>query len=407
MRPAWTKPEDVAAKIARLWERGDFSSAEIVGKTIFPLEIPIKGPRSAELAERFEEVRAWVRVLQSGSKERRGKGYNLSYRRVQSRELGRNELPDRAVIDSPEDALFLVRRSAEAARFRRMVADAESVCPALIAYLERKRVAALPLAEEWPSLMRTALWVSHNPHPGIYPRQIDLPGIDTKFLERNSKALSEMIDALDVIPGSPLARLGGERASGLARFCARYGFLAEPLYVRFRPPQGNGLFPDSVSELALPAPEFARLSFPPRVVRRIFVTENKVNFLAFPRQEGALVIWGGGYCFEHLADAAWLDMCEIFYWGDIDTNGLAILDQFRARFPASRSLLMDVPTLLEHKAMWGVEQKQRVSALTRLDENERDLYAALLENRYGVQVRLEQERIAYGRVVEALSSATR
>ncbi|HKT30616.1 Wadjet anti-phage system protein JetD domain-containing protein, partial [Dyella sp.] len=86
---------------------------------------------------------------------------------------------------------------------------------------------------------------------------------------------------------------------------------------------------------------------------------------------------------------------HVFYWGDIDTHGLAILDRLRTYLPQTHSLMMDEPTLLAFKSLWGKEQAQHAAeALAHLTETELQLYRALRE---GVrrQVRLEQERIAW------------
>ena len=63
--------------------------------------------------------------------------------------------------------------------------------------------------------------------------------------------------------------------------------------------------------------------------RRVFITENETNFLAFPPAADAMVVFGAGYGWEALARASWLHRCQLHYWGDIDTHGFAILDQLR------------------------------------------------------------------------------
>ncbi len=42
---------------------------------------------------------------------------------------------------------------------------------------------------------------------------------------------------------------------------------------------------------------------------------------------------------------SWLDSCALWYWGDIDIEGLTILSRLRSLFPQTRSLLMDGETL--------------------------------------------------------------
>ena len=91
-------------------------------------------------------------------------------------------------------------------------------------------------------------------------------------------------------------------------------------------------------DVTLDAESFADLDIP---VRRVFITENETNFLAFPPACEAIVIFGAGYGWDALATAHWLARCGIHYWGDIDTHGFAILDQLRARFEHVESFLMD------------------------------------------------------------------
>ena len=65
----------------------------------------------------------------------------------------------------------------------------------------------------------------------------------------------------------------------------------------------------------------------------MFIVENEINFLAFPRVEDSLLIFGSGYGVGRLKALKWLHECELYYWGDIDVHGLAILDSVRGNFP--------------------------------------------------------------------------
>jgi hypothetical protein len=153
---------------------------------------------------------------------------------------------------------------------------------------------------------------------------------------------------------------------------------------------------------------FARLA---RQARRVVVTENEINFLAFPALCAGLVVFGAGYGFETLAQASWLRRVALHYWGDIDSHGFAILDQLRAHFPHAQSFLMDRETLLAHRPQWTAEPQPTQRDLARLNDDERRLYDDLRWRRLGDEpVRLEQERIAFGRVeraVAALADAAR
>ena len=140
-------------------------------------------------------------------------------------------------------------------------------------------------------------------------------------------------------------------------------------------------------------------------LRRVFITENEFNFLAFPPAAGSLVVLGAGYGFDALAQAAWLQRCDLRYWGDIDTHGFAILDQLRAHFPQAPSLLMDHDTLLAHRSQWTVEPQPTQRDLLRLNEAEHRLFDDLRWRRLQDEpLRLEQERVAFGCVKRAVAS---
>jgi hypothetical protein len=190
-------------------------------------------------------------------------------------------------------------------------------------------------------------------------------------------------------------------------FTRRYGFREKPLRVRLRILDPDiHLVPGDNQDITLTQDSFRLLNEDQRIrgkIRRIFITENEVNFLAFPPCANSLVVFGAGYGFENLADVPWFPALEIYYWGDIDTHGFAILDQFRACVPHAGSLLMDKATLLAHQPMWTAEVQPECRTLTRLTSAEQQLYAALHANRLGNNVRLEQERVGFDWLVNALN----
>lgn len=130
-------------------------------------------------------------------------------------------------------------------------------------------------------------------------------------------------------------------------------------------------------------------------MRRVFITENETNFLAFPPVRDAIVIFGAGYGWDALARSQWLNNCSIHYWGDIDTHGFGILNQLRGHFAHVDSFLMDRETLDAHSAVWGHEDSPLLAELHRLTSDETALYDDLRDNRIRTGLRLEQEHIGF------------
>jgi hypothetical protein len=191
--------------------------------------------------------------------------------------------------------------------------------------------------------------------------------------------------------------------TGIANFAQRYGFRDKPARVRFRMLDRRRalLVPDADQDFTVSQDCFARLDLP---VSCVFITENEINFLAFPPVADSLVIFGAGYGFDTLAQTHWLRDRSLHYWGDIDTHGFAILDQLRSHFAHVGSFLMDRATLLAHRSQWTEELQPTLRDLAHLNADERALYDDLRWKRLGErQVRLEQERVAFRRIENALA----
>jgi len=172
----------------------------------------------------------------------------------------------------------------------------------------------------------------------------------------------------------------------------------KPPTIRFRV-LDNRIAVGGLLDIGIPASDFASLNI---AARHVFITENDVNGLAFPNVAEAIVVFGLGYSLDLLHSASWLSGRNLYYWGDIDTHGFAMLDRLRANFPNARSLLMDRGTLLAHRALWVREDVPYRAALSRLDRDEQMLFEDLVHDRLGEKVRLEQERVSYALLEETL-----
>ncbi|MDA8426777.1 MAG: DUF2220 family protein, partial [Treponema sp.] len=269
-------------------------------------------------------------------------------------------------------------------------------------------LAVLEREDDWPALLGTLAWFRSHPRSGRFARQIDAPGVHSKFVESRRGLLGELLDL--VLDPEAIE----SEAAGAAGFNRRYGLLDKPQLLRLRSLDpdlrfglalGGASVGPRLAQLSLAAEDFARLfdarERPP--FEEVFVTENEINFLAFPERPRALILFGSGYGFGHLAEAAWLRRVRLRYWGDLDTHGFAILDQFRSIFPDAESFLMDRATLLEHRDLWTEESSPTAADLSRLVGEEREVYDDLRRNRLAPALRLEQERIGFSRLEAALA----
>ena len=383
----WTRPADLRAQIDRMWLAGDLLVDLVTGESRFPRRLAFKGPTSAEMTERFDEVRSWIGELRAMPHCR------LEMREFKHRVFGANAMPVEVWIDSLEDALAWTSRRREFSRFTGLLDQTRQRQPALLAWLARRPLRALELGDAWGRLLEIVAWLQTHPRPGIYLRQVDIPGVHSKFIEAHRGVLIELLDL--VLPPETI----DASATGASGFARRYGFRDKPVRIRFRMLAPGLVHSATGQDITLDAASFARVD---PGVSQVFITENEINFLAFPPADNGLVIFGAGYGFEMLSQVGWLSRCRVHYWGDIDTHGFAILDQLRSQFRHVESFMMDRATLLAFESQWGEEEKQTRRDLTRLNAEEMALYDDLRDNRMRRHLRLEQERIGYGRVEAAL-----
>ena len=379
----WTTPTDLQAQVHKLWDRGLLLASVAGGESVFPRRLALKGPDSRALGERFSEVRDWIAGLVANEGL-----YRIEWRSVNHRVLGANRIPSAIWIDTLEQALGLIGKHRAAERFAGMVERTRETRAELIPWLAKRPLRALALAEEWPQLLAIVDWLSKHPRPEVYLRQVDLPGVHTKLIEGHRAVLAELFDL--VLPEEAI----DATHTGAFGFCRRYGFLDKPARVRFRmlDPTVRLLPMASDQDITLTQAAFSSLAPP---VTTVFITENEINFLAFPNVRDSMVIFGAGYGFANLIAAHWLQEKNILYWGDIDTHGFAILNQLRGFFPHTVSFLMDRETLLAHRQFWGSEPQPQTGDLLRLTTEEQALYDQLRQHTWGVSVRLEQEKIGF------------
>jgi hypothetical protein len=386
----WTTPADLRAQVQKLWDKGDLLRLCVQGTQMAPRRLRLTVPSSSDLTDRFDQVRVWMKDLGCNALPSESRRYRIVLREFRHSVLGTNAVPDEAWLDTLGDALALIGKQKDYKRFARLLDLTREQQPALLPWLEKRPLISLALADVWARLLAVVSWLLRHPRPGIYLRQVDVAGVDSKFIETHRGVLSELLDL--VLPEQFI----DPSASGASQFCRRYGFRDKPLRIRFRLLDPSlGLLPAVCEQdIAVTQAAFEQLCMP---VKRVFITENEVNFLAFPPLADSMVIFGAGYGFEVLTGARWLHERHVHYWGDIDTHGFAILDQLRAQMPHVQSLLMDRATLMAHQTHWGHEPQPVLRHLPRLNAAEVALFGDLHS------VRLEQERIGFGWLQLALA----
>ncbi len=376
--------EKLATRFRR--QRSDW----LLGGGSWPLQLPLGVPSENTAMEQGTAVRDWVDVWAAWQ----GPGEVLWTDR-RWRRLGTQRLPESIRFDNAEQVCAVI---GDAEIWRQACNRLDTITsrwPQLAGASARN----WPLLAEWPeadflALMRLTAWLLENPDSGLYPRQLPVPGVDGKWLERHRRVLQNWLALLRSVPADTgdIHTLAGLRSL--------------PIRLRFRvlDPELCRNF-GGLSDITAPVAEIAALELS---LRCVFIVENLQTGLAFESLAGTLVFMQQGYAVEPFGELSWLQDVPVYYWGDIDTNGFAILDRLRRYLPHARSLLMDEATLLAHRDLWGHEAKPAAAGeLPRLTPEEQAVQHGLRQGQWGPGVRLEQERIGWGYAWKQVSRAWR
>lgn len=389
MKP-WTRVIDIRKKLEKKWNSGDLLARSVSSEPFAPLRIPLRRPNARELAHEFEAARTWVTHI--GNHARTPEGFSIEWQEVNHRTLGRNRIPRAVIFTCLDDIFSYLGKTGEAARYKKRFKEITARFPGLAPLLMENCLEVLAHDRVWTELLAISAWVRDHPRPGIYLRQLEIPGVDTKFIETHKVWLTRLLNAM--LPPEAI----DVNARGKTAFEHRFGFKPKPARIRFRILDPS-LFPMGLSDLEVTAEEFHHLMIRPDT---LFVVENEITGLSLPLFPRAMVIIGLGYGLSLLSRALWMKKIPIWYWGDLDTHGFAMLDQIRHYFPQTRSFLMDQATLLSHRPFWGREPAPTGRDLPMLTPEEEKVYLSLKSDCHGPQLRLEQERISFSLVRQAI-----
>lgn len=235
-------------------------------------------------------------------------------------------------------------------------------------------------------------WFFAHPHPGARIRQVPSPGMHTKWLAAHRAVVSRLVAA---------GRANGSEDLGLAPEPHFHDLLVLDPALR-----GAGLPGQVPGRPGYPRQarlDLAALPQQPLRPEVVLLCENSEMVQVLPDLPGTVALSSAGYSVPSLLAVSWIASAPVLYWGDIDADGLRILDRARHHRAQVTSVLMDRGTLETHRELSVDGGARTPAALAKLTRDERLLHDELTISGQ----RLEQERIELGYAVAVLEDAVR
>jgi hypothetical protein len=372
------------AKCEKVYKNGDIFIAYINNFELFPVSITLATIKQTTIQKEYDKVTLGIQKLKSS-------GLPLVYKEFSFKALGKQTLPQKIVFDTLDKYLKIIKKENEYNSFIKSYNQIICKYPELKELFLQKPFLVLEYNEFWEKLLDIVDFFILNEKPNIYIRELPLKNIDTKFIEKYKKIIDILI--------STIKQQDSLNSMVNFSFEKKYHLKYPQALIRFRI-LDERYFINNLSDLTLPLDDFRSLDIQ---CQNIFIVENKITTLSFPNIKNSIVIFGQGYGVTALKNITWLKEKNIFYWGDIDFDGFAILSQLRGYFPQTVSLMMDEYTINTHKDL-KVEATSQIKEklLLHLTQEENELYQKLLNEFYGKNFRLEQERLPFEYIYQKL-----
>lgn len=221
---------------------------------------------------------------------------------------------------------------------------------------------------------------STGPVNGLTARQIGLPGLDAKWLERHTKTVKTLAGLDDL------------------------GIIKRPSTINFTYLDPDYLATNHRRHDSYTLGDHHHLAYQPRTV---IICENDDTALYYPPTPHAIAVRGSGHAATRLATIDWItNATHLIYWGDIDQHGYLILNNLRA------ALARPVPSVHMNQATYNsyvtfgtrTDAKGRPIKITKtappqhLQPDEQVVYDRLTDPEHTGPLRIEQECMLYPRL---------
>ena len=351
----------------------------ILNESFFPLDIPVGEQKTTRS---FQEINNDITQLQLHEKKSKGFGYELIISQRNYNKYGLQVYIDKICFSNEVDYLRFIKKEKDVLAFNQNYPKLIATFPTLKDWILRKPEKVIENATKWNELLNVCDYFYNNPKPNLYIRQLPIPNLHTKFIENNDSIITSLLNHL--LPAEAINK-------DTKDFEKRFGLLESEPSIRFRI-LDESLCISGLSDISLPINQFETL-FNQQNIENIFIAENQMCILTFPKIPKSIIIFGSGQAVINLSKISWIYGKKVFYWGDLDVEGLGILSNLRSFKADPVVLMMDWECYSKFSEICLCEGKNSVKNIPpNLTEEEVSLFEHL-KSLPKERCRFEQERI--------------
>ncbi len=407
-KPPWgLLPEDIIASKRKQWRQPGKLKRLLKDESAFPLHISLKPPRGNAALVDIRHFQTFVSSWKAFSADENRRAGEVYWENRRFRALAEQSIPTKLVL--PDVGAFA---SLLGEHETRELNAWQSQITHLLNALDPLWQSEAPAAQQKKSALFSALidhletlnkfdrsdlgllvklipQLTQGMGNGSYLRALPVIFVDTKFIENHLRMIESIVAALIDEAVKDMGLLNWLDCQGKPKDW----LLIKPLCEQTQAALGGipllRLSSETLRKFALPA-------------RNILIIENEQSCLALNHMTDTIAIAGGGKNVAWMT-ATWLAAKRVGYWGDIDSEGLAILSDARSKLSTITSLMMDARTVENYQERMVAEPDSVAKEPIALTESELDLLRSLRSKKY-VNTRLEQERLPMDYVIKTINA---
>ena len=401
-RPAWGLLQQDAVELlrAKYWNNTKALKSLLTGNTEFPIQISLKPPKGNAALNNISHFQDFVDSWKSFCEQAEYESIqvNVRWETVIFRSISEQQVPTYLTIPDIS-SLTRMLGDAEEQQLKDWQSRISYIFDSLSIELAKRAVHPIRSIYERElfstlianleilsgfSKLELELLVKLIPqlHKGMgrgsYLRALPVIFVDTKFIEKNLKLIESVTAAIIDCSAKEMGLLSWLDC----RDKPKDWLLVKPLCKNAADALGGlpllRMSSDTLLDFELPA-------------NNILVIENEQSCLSLDNIPDTIAVSGGGKNVSWMR-ANWLANKRVAYWGDIDSEGLAILSDVRSKLSTVIPLMMDTETVEAYRDRMVDEPESVIREPVALTESELMLFRMLRNGDYG-SARLEQERL--------------
>ena len=358
-------PADIQKKALRHYKA--FLTAVLTRTHFFPL--PIKGNKG-KANQPMDQLFPALKRLLEGAKSKKGFGYTVTLKTVQTRHAGEMSMPDEIYFENVEDYVKFIEKEQEFLAFRKVAMQSQKLLPSILPWMKENPLKVIKHLAVWGDILTVGQYFLDHPNPQMYARALPLD-IPTTFIENHTTILTAVLNTI-----LPTALINTKAVS----FEKRFGLLYEEPVIRMRA-LDKQVFPNwPFEDVNLKISDWQKQL--PKV-KTVFICTDLSNFLRFPNHPESLIIYGNPVMLKVIGEIEWLAGKAIYLWTDIAVKNIQLLADLRQTFPTIQSFLLDKPTFEKYQNIAIDAAKEEIAIIAGLTVEEQQflLYLNNLEGK--------------------------